>query len=64
MDSWLSHFRENDRKAIALGGFLICISFIYLQWTNSRSPEKETEKAEEKKEEIELKDFTVEQLVG
>ena len=63
MDSWLSHFRENDRKAIALGGFLICISFIYLQWSNSRSTEKAAEKVEEKLEEIELKDFTIEQLV-
>ena len=63
MDSWLSQFRENNGKAIALGGFLICISFIYLQWTNSNSTEKSSEVVEEKKEEIELKDFTVEQLV-
>jgi hypothetical protein len=63
MDSWLTHFSKNDRRALALGGFLICISFIYIQLTNNRSPEKATEKEEEKKEEIELKDFTVEQLV-
>lgn len=63
MDSWLTNFSKNDRRALALGGFLICISFIYIQLTNNRSPEKATEKEEEKKEEIELKDFTVEQLV-